>query len=173
VAPPAELRFLLGRAFGRVRAGFAGVLKLTEDQLGQFVAALLSLEVGSFVPPYDPATIEALAKRVQKLVGKKALRALGPYALEVAGTGFAPAAWAAAFEATAVRAGLVACGDPTAAIETALRLDGTWDVPEPPKNPAELRERIRESARCKEILTFAVSEDHFALRQQLGLSVSP
>jgi hypothetical protein len=63
--------------------------------------------------------------------------------------------------------------EPSSALETVLRLEGKWDTPAPPRNPAELAQRIQGSAGALEIMTFVVSDDHFALRQQLGLSVSP
>jgi tetratricopeptide (TPR) repeat protein len=168
-----ELRFLLGYALGRIRAGLVAAFKLRQDELGRFVAALLALEVGSFVPPYPPSAIEPLARRIQKALSKKALRALGPYALELAGDRFQPETWLRSFEATATHAAVLACADIPTAVETALRLDGAWDRPAPPRNPEELGQRIRESPHALEALGFAVSEDHFMLRQQLGISVSP
>src|ERR1041384_6987775 len=85
-----ELRFLLGYGIGRIRAGLVAASKISLEELGQFVAAMLVLEVGSFVPPYPKDTIEALSRRIQKTLSKKALRELGPYALEVAGHSLQP-----------------------------------------------------------------------------------
>ena len=156
---PAEVRFLLGYALGRIRSGLVAACKIPPEELGHFVAAMLALEVGSFVPPYPAALVEPLARRIQKLLPKKSLRDLGPYALEVAGKGFTPHAWRAAFEATAARAGLLVAGDLAVGIEIARVLDGA--------------ESLDKSPRALEALQFAVSEDHFVLRQQLGISISP
>src|SRR5262249_8619565 len=124
---PQDLRFLLGRALGRARAGLVGALKLQPDELGHFLAALLSLEVSTFQSPYPAQVLEPLARRLQKLVPKKTLRELEPYALEVAGGKFQPRLWKRAFEATALRAGLLVCADVAAAVRSALHLDGLWD----------------------------------------------
>jgi len=168
-----ELKFLLARGLGRARARLLGALKLPLEELGQFIAALLTLEVGSFVPPYPAQLIEPLARRIVRVLPKRALRELGPYALEVAGGDFDPAAWKRALEATAVRAGTLICADIPVAVETCLRLDGVWDDPSPPRSPKELAGRLERSPRALEVPAFAVSDEHFELRRQLGMSVSP
>jgi tetratricopeptide (TPR) repeat protein len=170
---PRELRFFLGHGLGRIRARLVGAQRISPEELAQFVAAMLVLEVGSFVPPYPAETIEPLLRRIQKHLPKKSLRELGPYALEVAGKPLDPNAWRQAFDATATRAAVLVCGDIGVAVESALRLDGVWDDPRPPRGPEELLARLPKSPRALETLRFALSDDHFALRQLLGISVSP
>src|SRR5262249_19062948 len=125
-ADPLQLKFVLGCALGRARAGLLAAFHLPADELGRLPAALIQVETGSLLPPYSKDELEPIARRLAKTLPKKLLRELGPYALELSGANFQPLLWKRALEATAVRAGMLVCADVPAALESALRLDAGW-----------------------------------------------
>jgi tetratricopeptide (TPR) repeat protein len=168
---PLELRFLLGSALGRVRLGLIGAVRISPEELGLFAASLMLL--GGSAPPlnYPIDRVQGVARRVDKLLSRKAVRDLRAVAARVGRSEFKPREWRKALKATALRAGALMCGDAATALEMTLRLDGGWQTPAPPKNALELRGRIATSAGATDVATFMTSDDHLALRAGMGVTV--
>ena len=75
-----------------------------------------------------------------------------------------------ALSAAANRAGMLMAADPGQALELVLREDPGFSSPQPDAAEPVLR-AVRERADLRALLTFAVSEEFFALRRKVGLAL--
>lgn len=73
------------------------------------------------------------------------------------------AKWRCAVDATCDRAGLILCGD----LEVASQI-----IADPGSSAGGQRAAVRAQDRLKELLLYAVSEDYFAVRKQLGIAIT-
>ncbi|HEX8907608.1 MAG TPA: hypothetical protein VF805_00310, partial [Anaeromyxobacteraceae bacterium] len=160
-----EQRFLIARAAAQVRARSALALRLPSPALRDLLAATIRLvapdDASLGVPP------EVLARAVGRAVPRKIRKALEELVHALTASG-APDVreWQAALAASADRVGLLLCGDVPAALGLVLGESGPV-----PAGPAALAAAARQRAPLRELLLFAASDDHFQLRQRLGLAV--
>jgi hypothetical protein len=70
-------------------------------------------------------------------------------------------------DASANRAGLLSCGDPAVALSMVLREDPGF-VPGRAESPEDLAAAVRARPDLRALLSFAVSEELFALRERVG-----
>jgi tetratricopeptide (TPR) repeat protein len=157
-----DLAFLVGRQL----AYFAGTNELllyfpSIDELSAcFLAAVTlvrpALPLPASVREPTVALREALARRMPA-VDRKALEA-AVTAFEANGARADLAAWAAAVERTATRAGYVLAGD-LGVVATLLR--------------AEPRSVLTAEQKIADLLGFAVSDEHHAIREALGVAIEP
>lgn len=157
VADRAQLRFAAGRLLELAAASLALPARMTVDELGVLLAALLRL----FDPEHAAAGVDAQAvdaqqQRLRRVVSGGLLQDLGPYALGIAGERFDPAAISAGLVEMGNRAGLLACGSIEAAMEM-LRLTG---------GHADVKTAL-DAPDVAALARFAVSEDHAVLRGML------
>ena len=160
---PAHLRFAAGRVLFGVRTGLGLAARLDPAELGLLVTAI----VRQYEPRYLPTSgidsqdrLDARQQMVSNLVPKnhKLREELGLYASELMGADFdAGRAWLGA-QHTLNRAGLIASGSALGALVVLLRLGGHRDV-----------KSARAAPQVEELLRYAVSEDHAALRKRLQL----
>ncbi|HEY3352950.1 MAG TPA: hypothetical protein VGQ83_06855 [Polyangia bacterium] len=169
---PAEQRSALGRLVGRARLGHAAAAETGAERLGQVIGAVLALTLPPGAPPtaFPGDASGDLAKRVRKGLGRAGLRDVGLYALEVAGRNLDPGACERALRASDDRAGILCAGDLGAAFRAMLRLRGTPVPLEEPLDHTHLLGLGGEPGVLEDVLGFAVSDEHFLLRQRLGLS---
>jgi tetratricopeptide (TPR) repeat protein len=107
-----------------------------------------------------PPVLEQLGLVGRKLLDAKSAEELAQAASEREAAVIDLGGWLAASDLTASRAGFALVGD----FEAAARLVST----EPPGlSPLAPKERLRE------LLVYAVSEDYFAVRHQLGIEIQP
>ena len=155
---PAELRFLVGRSLKLATSSLAVPARMAPDEMGVLLAGLLRQFAPEFAPPaLDPAAVAAEQQKLRRLIPNQLVQELAPYALGIAGAEFDHRAiWAAILEG-GNRAGLLAAGSVAAALGALLRLGGYRDIHQGISDPF-----------VANLLRFAVSEDHVALRAHLG-----
>ncbi len=162
-----EQRFLLARAAARVRYGSALAARLASRSLGDLVAAA----VRQVVPVYDGtgSPSPALVKAVGRALPRKVRKALHKPARALAGIGAVDVgAWQAAAAATADRAGLLLAADIPAALWLVAREQGI----EATSGPTEIADAVRSRAALRQLLLFAIGDDHLRLRQRLRLAIA-
>lgn len=156
---PRELRFLVGSLLARVRMRNHAAFYAVPLELATLVAEALRCADPSFARFGNRH--EELGRRIAKSFSflgseKRAIEALLP---KFAGAvNFS--AFVQAMASTSHRFGLVACGDVAAAANALLRETG--------QAPVQREHR----ADLKELLSFAASEEHLALRQKLKIAVA-
>ncbi|HET8539248.1 MAG TPA: tetratricopeptide repeat protein [Anaeromyxobacter sp.] len=165
-----EQRFLLARAAARLRTRGA-LASLPPAELEAWILAAIRVVVPGHAPggPADEGRVRQLAKRLSR----RARRAVEEPARALAAPPAAPDldAWRAASAATADRAGLVLCGDLSAAIAVLAR-EGTPRPTHGAPTPAPTRETASTLPRVLAVLAFAASEEHLALRQRLRVAIA-
>ncbi|HEV7554073.1 MAG TPA: hypothetical protein VGO00_01395 [Kofleriaceae bacterium] len=143
------IRFAAGGALKLAQAALAIPARLSVDDLGVLVIALLRL----FQPEFptggaDPALVAAQAQKLKRLVPTGMLNELRPFALAVDGSQFQHAELARDLRITALRAGLVASGSLIAGLRILSAQTGTDIV-------AHLEDPL-----ARGLVAFALSEDH-------------
>ena len=147
-----EMRFLLGRVLKMMQCHMALPMRLSSDDLGVLVGAIVRQFVPDFVPAgFDEKQVAAEAGRMSKLIPKKMQGELFPFAMECASNQLDLKLIGPALIDTANRAGLLACGLIGPAL-TALK-------------------RIGDDAQVRGLLRFAMSEEMAELRRQAGTSI--
>ncbi len=157
---PAELRFLVGRALKLSLCSLAVPARLGVEELGALVAGMVRQFQPEFTPSgLDPAHVAAEQQKLRRLIPSNMVQELAPFGLDIAGAGAEfdhRALWAGIIEG-GNRAGLLAAGGAGAAAGALLRLGGYRDI----------HQGVAD-AFVAGLLRFAVSEDHAALRAELG-----
>ena len=147
-----EVRFYLGRALKMVQSHMALPLRLSAEDLGVLVAAIVRQFVTDFKPHnLDEKRIVAEAQRIGKQIPKKMLGELSPFALECASETLDLLTIAPALLETANRAGLITVGAVGPAL-TALK-------------------RLGDDAQLRSLLRFSVSDELGELRRAAGTSI--
>ncbi len=151
-AHESECRFYLGRALKMTQTHMALPMRLSAEDLGVLVAAI----VRQFVPDFKPRNIDekrvvAEAARVAKVIPKKMQGELLPFALECASETLDLLTLAPALIETANRAGLITTGAVSPAL-TALK-------------------RLGDEAQLRALLRYAVSDEFGELRRAAGTSI--
>jgi tetratricopeptide (TPR) repeat protein len=163
-APPErDMLFDLGSrlAFTRPERYLRYALPTSRDIEAALRGMLLALDVD---PPAatasDPAEADRIAAEIRRSVAPQVREPLGAAARKWAGghPGLDVAAWIAAADLTAGRAGLIACLD----LETAARLLALTTAA---ASPLPAKEHVRS------LLTYAVSDEYAAVRRHLGVAV--
>jgi tetratricopeptide (TPR) repeat protein len=154
----AELRFLVGRALKLARSSLAVPARMSVDELGALLAGILRQFSPDFTPEgIEPAHIAAEQQKLRRLIPSNMVQELAPFGLEIAGSAFDHRAMWAGIVEGGNRAGLLASGSAAASLGAVLRLGGYRDIHQGVRDPLVIG-----------LLRFAVSEDHAALRAQLG-----
>ncbi|MDW8283151.1 MAG: tetratricopeptide repeat protein [Myxococcales bacterium] len=156
--PEREVMFEIGKLCALLRPKRAlQTLLPTAAQLGLLIDAAIALggELGG-----APAKVAETAQGLKRSLAPAVLEQVARYGRTLREAGVrgeaAATTWLGYSDLTAVRAGLVLCGD----LETVAMLLAT----DPPgSSPLSPRQRLLET------LHFSVSEDYFAIRQYLGL----
>ena len=161
-----EQRFLTGRAVFSLMERTALLGRLGEDELADFLGDCVRVVVPGFegLGRRDDGRVRTLKKllprRVVRMLEEPA-RALdrGPVpdvGLTLHG-----------LYASANRAGLLSCGDPAVALSMVLREDPGF-VPSRAESPEAMAAAVLERADLRDLVSFAVSEELFALRERVG-----
>jgi tetratricopeptide (TPR) repeat protein len=162
-----EQRFLLARAAAHLRRGSALATRVSNEAFGELVAAAIR----QVVPGYDatgspsPALVKAVGRALPRRV-RKALE--GPARAFARAGSVDVAAWRTAAEATADRTGLLLAVDIPAALALVARERGV----EAASDPVEIASAVRSCAALRQLVLFAISEDHLRLRQRLRLAIA-
>ena len=141
---------------------FARISMGTESALDTAIRAGLQLGGAPVDPGEHRAEVAKLAKQLDGLLGaslRTELKVLAKKYVESSGGAIDAGKWMIASDLTASRAALAICGDIGAAARV-LSLEPTGQSPVP------VPERIYD------LLSYFVSEDHFAVRAALGLQVN-
>jgi tetratricopeptide (TPR) repeat protein len=147
-----ELRFYLGRVLKMMQCHMSLPMRLSADDLGVLVGAIVRQFVPEFVPKgFEEKQVAAEAARQSKLIPKKMQGELFPFAMECASPQLDLRQIGPALVDTANRAGLLACGLPGPAL-TALK-------------------RMGDGVQVRALLRFAMSDEMAELRRQAGTAV--
>jgi tetratricopeptide (TPR) repeat protein len=172
--PPADLRFLVARAFEQARAGTLAVLRMSADNLRGMLRAVLRV-AGAPATPFElaeEAADEPTALWLSRL-RKPEIAALIPLAT-LRGELLADAAAALVnppdiesyirgCRYTADRVGLLLCGRPLTALRTLAGLHKETGASKDGPTVAQKREQLRASAALRELLAFMLSDEYVLL----------
>lgn len=157
-ADASQLAFAIGRSFKLVQSGLAVPARMTVDEFGVLMVALLRQFNAEFgLLSVDPDAVGAQQQRLRRLIPSSLIQQLRPFAIGIAGPDFDhEALWRGIVE-VGNRAGLLACGSVQAAMALLTATKGLAGVVDG-FTDAEIGALVR----------FAVSEDHASVRGQLG-----
>jgi len=160
--PERDMLFELGSrlACTRPERYLRYALPTSRDVESALRGMLLALDVEPPpAPAADSAEAERIAAEIRRTVAPQVLEPLGPAARKwLAGhTSFDGAAWIAAADLTAGRAGLIACLD----LETAVRRLAAATAEASPLRPQE---------QVRSLLVYAVSDEYASVRRNLGVA---
>jgi tetratricopeptide (TPR) repeat protein len=160
--------FLLVRALKLVQAHAAALPRVPAKDLPALIAAWLQ----AFNPTWQPQGIPApqlaeIGRRLSQVMARRVDPDVGLIALEVAGSiGTLAAALGPAALTWANRTGLLAVGDPNAALDgIAWTLGQTTGAP---RSPQERASWIARTPEAKEIIAYSVSEQYSDARTRAG-----
>jgi len=169
-----EVRFRLGRACALLRDRTVLVSSLPAKELGVLFAAAAEIAgapASNESPGGSPEVVAERARHLGKLLGRSERKGLMFLRNQIeAGIG-SPADFARGVRMTALRAGLLVSGDIRAVLGVLRREAGK----EPFGRETTADERLAQFEKTPEeidVLMFAASGDHLALRSELGLRVS-
>lgn len=152
-----ELLFTLGQLLGHLRLRTQAAFFAQPIEVANLVAEALRQVDPSF--SRFGTRNEQLAQLVSRAFGRSERKALEPLLPRFAGAvNFGAFTWGMAY--TSHRFGLCTAGDPLAAVRVITRDNGR---PQPP---------LEERADVRELIAFAVSEEHLALRQKLRIALA-
>ncbi len=164
-----EQRFLYGRAAMGLSDKAAILRKLAPAEL----AEMLGNSVRIHQPTFDGLgrRSDEQSKQLRRAYSRKALRALeepAQAAVSLTKIVIEPIVQALMFAAD--RAGLVVSADPTAGLNLILKeeLPGNQAKPE---TAEAIAAAVQSRADLKELMTFAITDDFFRLRQRVGVSL--
>ncbi len=164
-----EQRFLYGRAAMGLLDKTAALRKLSAGEFSD----VLGNAVRIHLPDWDGLgrRNEELSKQLRKALSRKAVKLLEDPSRAVAAA--PPAAIEPIIQglsSAADRAGLLVAADPSAALGVMAREEGLHGQPAPDSADAVAR-AVLQRPELRDLLTFALSEDFFRLRQRLGVAL--
>jgi hypothetical protein len=167
-ADPAEQRFLLARALKLIQGGLVVPSKLGASELDVVVGALGRQHVADYAPVgADVGQIINEERRLQKAISKRTKQEIMPFCYELTGEYRGGNVMQRAVLSTANRVGLLAAGSISSAISALRRLRGDINL----TSGGSLAAVIRSAPEIAELVAFAVSNEHFQLRQKLAVAV--
>ncbi|WP_394849436.1 hypothetical protein LZC95_18560 [Pendulispora brunnea] len=160
--------FLLMRALKLVQARASALLRIVAKDLPVLVAAWLHVFNPSWKPQgINPTALAEAARRLQAALPRKLDQDVGLMALEVAGSvGTQAAVLGPAVVSWADRTGLLAVGDPNAALEAIAWTLGLSSVP---SDPDERADWISKTPQAREIIGYSVSDGYAEARARSGM----
>jgi tetratricopeptide (TPR) repeat protein len=169
----AELRFRIGQALELLRPEFVLAATMDSVALDDLFAATLK----AFHPKHnrwragseDSAAEEAA--RLKKAMPYKMAKRIAELFQEHVDMDLDCSRWRSAVLETGHRAGLLLCGRLSAATTALLREESPDGGHNPDDAAALLRERGRKPGPIRELLRYFVSDEHFKLREILGIAV--
>jgi hypothetical protein len=164
-----EQKFLIGRAVLGLLNRTAVLSKLSTEETASFLGAAVQVAVPGFsgLGAPDPELVRSLRKSFTR----RSLKTLGAAAHAVADRGELDVAGTlSALAAAANRAGMLMAGDPAVALQLVLREDPSLSGIRP-ETADPVLQAVRERSDLHALLSFAVSEAFFHLRQEIGLAL--
>jgi cellulose synthase operon protein C len=164
-----DQRFQIARHLERLKSGHHIADQLPNKDLEALVFSVVRLADPNAHVPTDPASLDAMQRRVLKALSSRGKRMLEDMRAQLATLRFDATRYRGAGVLTALRAGLVITND----IEVAVR-NVAKEHPEikavfaDAKGAASTIGRIPE---VRELLSYAISEEYFATRAKLGFSI--
>jgi len=169
---PLGKTFLLARALKLVQARASAFLRIPAKDLPVMFGAYLHVFNPNWKPQgVNPQALAEAAKRLQSALPRKLDQDVGLMALEVAGSvGTHSASLGQAVLAWADRTGLLAVGDPNAALDA---IAWTMNLPKAPTDPEQRAAWIAKTREVGELLGFSVSDGYTEARARAGLGGRP
>jgi hypothetical protein len=163
-----ELAFRIARAHARVRLHHTVWLRIDPGSLGRTISAILSVTCQSYIPPSRGPAFDEVEARTAKLLGKKARSQLASPSLDLSDRSLDPVKWRIAMELSENRIGMVLSADVLAPLRCVL-VEETLTPHGTPSTTAEIAEAA--GPKLRQLLCFAISEEHLTLRERLGLAL--
>lgn len=165
--PPREQRFLLGRAMFLIRNKTAIAHKLRKPELTDLIGAAIRVAVPEF--RLFGQTAGELTRQLAKSSSRKARKALDS-AVHDLNLHAAPDLdrLIGGLSFSSDRAGLLVSGDLCGALTIALRDDA---VTNPDRATMEPNAAIRQRPRLEQLVSFALSDEYFQIREQAGVAL--
>lgn len=163
--PEAERQFLLARSLFIAKAGLAGVLRATPQE----VSAMLAYVAQQFDPAYqpiglDPGQVQEQGRKLAKHAPRRVIEEAGAVVYEMVGAPeYDPTKLAMAASEMGDRIGLLATGSVPAALNALLKLAGETNA------GSDVAARVASTKRSPEahsLIAFAISEAHFEARKR-------
>lgn len=164
-----EQRFLYGRAAMGLFDKTALVRRLSPGEL----ADVLGSSVRIHFPTWEGLgrKSEEQSKQLRRAYSRKAIKALeepASQAAQLQRVQVEPLVQALMFAAD--RAGLVVCADPLAGLNLMLREELPATAPRP-ESPEAIAYAVQARTDVKELMSFAITDDYFRLRQRVGVAL--
>lgn len=164
-----EQRFLLGRAALGLFNKTAVLRKASNNELADLLGNSVRIHQPGFVGLGKKN--DEMSKALRKAYSRKALRALEEPAAQIAATrDFALAPFLEGLSLSGDRAGLALSGDIASSLATMLKDDNQNATR--PETPEAVRAVVAQRHDLRELMTFALSDDFFRLRQRLGFALT-
>jgi golgin subfamily B member 1 len=179
---PATLRFLVGRALELARPEYILGAAMPGADFAQLFISVLK----AFHPRHakwragETSAASVEAQKLKKALPYKVAKRLAELFQEYETTPWSSAHWRRVVHETGNRAGLLACGDLRTAASIVYRenqLQNAVDADETPgpvngaPSAGQMLEAARRPGPLRELLRFALSEEHFTVRELLGTAV--
>ena len=161
-------RFQIARMLARIRLGYLLPTRLGEALWGRAMVALMRAVCASYRPPIQDPEIDGLELQLQKALSRRARKTLESPCLELGDKPFEPAQWLDWMLQTEDRVALTATADVGTAIQLVMRQDVYALAP-----AANYLEGLRSASgpRFRQLLSFALSDEHLTSRERLGTAL--
>ncbi len=164
-----EQKFLIGRSVLGLLNKTAVLSKLSRGETADLFGNSIRIYAPSFSGLGRPN--EESIKQLKRAYSRKALKALEPPALEIlTASRLDLQSTVDAFGFSAERAGLLMCGDVAVGLSMVLREDPNFSGVRVEGSDPVLQ-ALRERLDLRELMTYALSDDFFRLRQRLGVAL--
>ena len=165
--------FILGKHLERLKSGTSIFQRLAHEELDLLASVLKrafdpAMATAVVAPGPNAEQIGTMVKALRKIAPRKSRREIEELAAAINSERLE--AWVAGQRHTENRAGLLVSNDLTQSVKVVLALDhdlAKYDLEKAPDRVAHLRK----SDEVAEMLRFLLSEDYFALRKTLGLTL--
>jgi predicted Zn-dependent protease len=161
--------FMIVRAVKLIAARASALVRTPSADLGVLISAWLQAFNPNWTPQgVNPTALAAASRKIATAFPKKLPPDLGMLALEVAGSlGMRASTLGGVALAWANRAGLLAIGDPNAALQAIAWSHGAKDGA--PVDPQERAAWLGRTHEAKDLLTFSIGDAYAEARERLGL----
>jgi hypothetical protein len=165
--PPREQRFLIGRAMFAIRNKTAVAHKLRKPELSDLIGSAIRVSAPHF--RFLGQATEELTRQLAKSLSRKARKGLENAVRDLdLQAGPEMDRWLNGLNCSSDRAGLLVSGDLCGALTLALRDDAVTTIDRATMEPIAA---IRHRPRLEQLVSFALSDEYFQLREQARVTV--
>lgn len=164
-----DQRFQIARHLERLKGGHQLLDLLPNKDLETLQYALIKMTDSHAQVPKDPASLDAMMKRVERSISSRAKRQIFELRSQLQSLRMDFTTYRAAAASTGYRAGLVLTNDLEVAVRSIAKEHP--DIRPVFADPRGAAATIGKIPDVRELLAYAVSEEYFAVRAKLGFSI--